>query len=304
MPIPNPLASGFRAVLRDPKLLLIEVAWRWLFGLTAGALLLFGWHHAAGTVPLSRVDHNALASHDAFRMAQAALNILTAIGRQPAKLAAVVLLAVSLLWIFLAALGRTLTMRGLVNLFGLFTEGPGGVAIRQISLRAMLALHFWRILLAWPALAAMVAGVLYASRVANRGPQPDYFMYYAVAIPMMAGAAIFWLIVNWYLSAAAAWVGRQGAGAVMATRMTIGFASARKGDMGGLNAMFILIRFGALLVAFVLCVLPAGLVSSAGYTFWVISISLLYFVFADLVCLARLASYLMIEEETPAEAEA
>jgi len=304
MPIPNPLASGFRAVLRDLKLLLIEVAWRWLFGLTAGAVLLFGWQMAVGTIHLSRADSYALASHDAFRMAQAALNILTVIGPHLAKLAAVILPAVSLLWIFLGALGRALTMRRLVNLFGLFTEGPGGVAIRQISLRAMLVLHFWRILLAWPALAAMVAGVLYASNIANRGPHPDYFMYYAVAVPVMVAAAIFWIIVNWYLSTAAAWVGRQGAGAVMATRMTIGFASARKGDIGGLNAMFILIRLGALLVAFVLCVVPAGLVSSAGYTFWVISISLLYFVFADLVCLARLASYLMIEEEIPAEAEA
>jgi len=304
MPIPNPLASGFRAVLRDPKLLLIEVAWRWLFGLTAGAVLLFGRQMAVGTIHLSRSDSYALASHDAFRMAQAVGNVLSAIGPQSAKLAAVVLPAISLLWIFLGALGRTLTMRRLVNLFGLFTEGPGGVAIRQISLRAMLVLHFWRILLVWPALAAIVAGALYASKIANRGPQPDYVMYYAVAVPVMVAAAIFWIIVNWYLSTAAAWVGRQGAGAVMATRMTIGFVSARKGDMGGLNAMYILIRLGMLLVVFVLCVLPAGLVSSAGHTLWVISILLLYFVFADFVCLARLASYLMIEEETPAEAEA
>lgn len=303
MPIPNPLASGFRAVLRDPKLLLIEVAWRWLFGLTAGALLLFAWDWAVAGLRISRADLLALQSHDAFRMAQAALSVLHGVGPQLLKLAAAVLSAVSLLWIFLGALGRTLTLRRMVNLFGLFTEGPGGVAIRQIRLRAMLVLHFWRIMLGWPALAGMVAGALYASNIANRGPQPDYFMYYVVAIPTMAGAAIFWIIVNWYLSSAAAWVGRAGASAVMATRMTIGFVAARKGDMAGLNAMFILIRFGALLVAFVLCVLPAGLVSATGYRFWVISISLLYFVFADLVCLARLASYLVIEEETPAEAE-
>src|SRR5205807_7497060 len=122
--------------------------------------------------------------------------------------------------------------------------------------------------------------------------------------PMMAGAALFWMVVNWFLSSAAAWVGREGAGAVLATRMTIGFAATHKGDMWGLNVMLVLVRFSALLAAFVLCVLPSGLISSAGNTFWVISVSLLYFVFADLVCLARLASYLKIEEEIPAEAEA
>ena len=299
MPIPNPLASGFRAVLRDPKLLLIEVAWRWLFGLTAGTVLLLGWGVAAGTIHVSRADSNALLSHDEFRMAQAALNIIAAVGPQLAKLAAVVVPVISLLWILLGAAGRTLTMRRFVNIFGLFTEGPGGVAIRQMRLRAMLTLYFWRIFSAWIAVAAMLAGVLYASKIANRGPQPDYVMYYAVAIPMMAGAAIFWTVVNWYLSAAAAWVGRDGAGAVMATRMTIGFASARKGDMWGLNGMFTLIRLGALLAAFVLCVVPAGLVSSRGYLFWVISISLIYFVCADLVGLARIASYLTIAEEIP-----
>src|SRR5690349_2027792 len=108
MPIPNPLASGFRAVLRDPKLLLIEVAWRWLFGLTAGALLLFGRQFALDAIRLSRADSNALMSNDAFRMAQAALNILIASGPQLAKFAAVAVPVVSLLWIFLGALGRTL----------------------------------------------------------------------------------------------------------------------------------------------------------------------------------------------------
>jgi len=169
---------------------------------------------------------------------------------------------------------------------------------RTIRFRSMLALQFLRTLFTWLVLAAMAAAVLVASQVANRGPQPDYVMYYALALPMLAVAALFWTIVNWYLSTAVVWVGRDGAGAAMAVRMAMGFASAHRGDMAGLNVVFTLVRLVALVAAFVLCVLPGNLAADAPvtYTAWVVAISLLYFVIADFIYVARLASYLMLQE--------
>jgi hypothetical protein len=304
MAIPNPLTVGFRVVLRDPWLLLLEVAWRWSFGLTAGGLLWLGWVRIARVLLLSRADSHALQSHDAFLMAQAASHILVSLGMPVLRLAALLLSAISLLWILLSALGRTLVLRRLVNFLGLITEGTDSVAIRQIRFRSMLALQVWRILLAWLSLAVMMGGILVAAHIANRGSRPDYVMYYALAVPVLAAAALFWVIVNWYLSSASAWIGRQGAGAVLATRMTIGYAAARKGDVGGLNVTLTLVRVLALLLAFILCILPASMASSQGYWGWVIAIALLYFVAADLVYVARLASYLMLEEQeqqVPAE---
>jgi hypothetical protein len=291
----NPLTSGFRAVLRAPTVLLVEVLWRWCFGLAAGLLLFFGWLMAIGSVNLSAADRNAWQSHDLYLIALTGLHLLVDIGAKLGRIALAVLPAVSALWIVMSAAGRTITMKRLAG------------RQREISLRAMLILHFWRALVAWGVVAVAAASVMIAALIANRGPTPDYVMYYALALPMIAIALIFWSVVNWYLTAAAAWVGRSyegvSAGASRAIRLAMGFASARRGDMAGLNIMFTLLRLMALAVAFVLCTLPGGLAASAPriYVLWVIAVSLAYFVFADFVHVSRLASYLQLDESATAD---
>jgi len=287
----NPLTSGFRAVLRDPTVLLMEVVWRWCFGLTAGLLLFFGWLMAMGSVPVSAADRNAWQSHDPYLMALTGLHMLVDLGAKLARIAVVVLPAVSVLWIVMSAAGRTMTMKRLAG------------EERAVSFRAMLALHLWRALLAWGVATVAAASIVGAALVANRGPQPDYVMYYALALPMVGIVLIFWSIVNWYLSAAAAWVGKDGAGAGRAVRLAMGFASAHRGDIAGLNIMFTLLRLMVLAAAFVLCTLPGGLAASAPqvYVLWVIAVSLAYFVFADYVHISRLASYLLLDPQASEE---
>ena len=288
----SPFTSGFRAVLHDPVTLLIEVAWRWCFGAMAGALLFLGWRMALATLTVSAADHNAWQSRDAYLMAMAGINVMATAGGKLARAAMAVLPALSVLWVLISAVGRTLTVRRIA----------GGQ--RRIFFRPILALQLWRALLAWVTLAAMVAAVLSAALVANRGPQPDYVMYYSLALPMVGAAVVFWSVVNWYLTTAAAWVGKEmdgkPAGASLAMRMAIGFSYAHRGDVAGLNIMFVLLRLAMLAVAFVLCALPAGLARAApaGYTGWVVAVSLAYFVVADFMHVSRLAAYAQMEART------
>jgi hypothetical protein len=222
-------------------------------------------------------------------MALAGLHVLVELGSKMTRAAVVVLPAISVLWVAMSAAGRTITVKRLVH------DG------REISFRAMLALHLWRALLAWVVLTVMAASVAGAALVSNRGPQPDYVMYYALALPLIGIAALFWSIVNWYLSAAAAWVGKEGAGAGRAVRLAMGFAAAHRGDMAGLNIIFALLRLVALAVAFVLCTLPSSLAaaSPAAYGAWVLAVSLTYFILADFMHVARLASYTLLDASTP-----
>src|SRR6478672_11870839 len=53
---PNPIMQGFRAIRRDPAVLLLEILWRWSFGFTA-LLILFG----AGLLLLDPVHIDSLA---------------------------------------------------------------------------------------------------------------------------------------------------------------------------------------------------------------------------------------------------
>jgi hypothetical protein len=286
--VPSPLTAGFRAVLRAPSVLLMEVAWRWCFGLIAGLLLFFGWTMATGSAPVSRAAGNAWQSRDAYRMALAALQVLVELGPKIMRVA-MVLPVISVLWMAISAAGRTFTMKRLAM------DG------REVGFRAMLVLHLWRTLLTWVVFIAMAASVVGAALVSQRGPQPDYVMYYALGVPLVGIAALFWSIVNWYLSAAAAWVGKDGAGAGRAVRLAMGFTAVHRGDVVGLNMVFMLLRLMAMAVAFVLCALPGTLAVSAppAYAGWVAAVSLAYFVLADFMQVSRLASYLLLDVPKP-----
>src|SRR5215472_4541291 len=110
---PNPVNQGFRAVLRDPTILLTEIVWRWSFGSAAFLLLFFSVMALVGSIHVSETDAAAWRSNNPTVMAQALANMLLESGPKMAAMAARVLPAITVLWIVLAAAGRTLTLNRL-----------------------------------------------------------------------------------------------------------------------------------------------------------------------------------------------
>src|SRR5215470_6119144 len=136
---PNPVNQGFRAVLRDPTILLTEIVWRWSFGSAAFLLLFFSVLALLGSIHVSETDTAAWRSNNPTLMAQALVNMLMESGPKMAAVAARVLPVITLLWIILSAAGRTLTFNRL---------GKG-----TVSFRTVLALQCARAVLLWLAAA-------------------------------------------------------------------------------------------------------------------------------------------------------
>jgi hypothetical protein len=280
----NPLTHGFRAVLRDPTILLVEVVWRWCFGAVAFFLLFGSAMVLMNSATFSSNDAAAWRSRDPYLVAEALVRLYDAIGGKLLKIAAVVLPVITILWTALGSAGRIFTLSRLAK--------------REVRFRSILALHCWRAFLLWLAGVALVAAIAFASKVSSRGSgQPDLFLYYGLAIWSLLLIGGLWATLNWYLSLAAVCCAQSGAGSVKAFRQAVRFSRTHGGDFGGVSLMFAVLRLVAIAVAFVLCALPSGLAGSAPnlYTGWVVLVSLAYFVVADFLYISRFAAYMMID---------
>src|SRR5260370_31527642 len=139
----NPLTYGFRAIRRDPALVLIEIVWRWCCGALAFDILFAETLRLLGTVTVTQSDASALRSHDPLLMAQSLAHTLRSLASDHGNATAGILLTVTILWIVLGATGRTFSLKRLSG---------GGAPLRSIFCLDLLRAGFpWvgRVSLGW-----------------------------------------------------------------------------------------------------------------------------------------------------------
>lgn len=263
-------------------MLLTEIVWRWSFGAIAFLLLLFSTLTLLGSVSATPLEMAAWRSHNPTVMAQGLANMLGESGPKLLQTAAWVLPAITLLWIFFGACGRVFTLNRLTG--------------QDVSFRTIFALQGVRAVLMWLAGAGLIAALIFDARISAHGAQPDLFLYYALAFWSVALIGGFWATANWYLSLAAICCLQSGAGFLTGTKRAIRMVRTQGGDFGGIGLSFGVLRLVLLAIAFVLCVLPSGLMGTAprGYIAWVVTVSLVYFAVADFLYIARMAAYYIV----------
>ncbi len=276
----NPLTYGFRAVRRDPALLLVEVLWRWSFGAVALFLLLpfalLSGDFVAG-------DTAAWSSRDPVLMAQAFLHLPAGLEGQRLRVAIGLLFAATTLWTLFGAVGRTVTLNRL--------ERSG------VSFRSILALQSLRAFCLWLVAAALAAIFAWDARIAGHGPKPDLFLYSAVGVWSVILIGALWAVVNWHLSLAAVCCAKNAGGFGRSVRQALALSRSHSGDLLGVSLVFALWRLMTLAIAFVLLFLPSALMATAPRTYfaWVIAVTLAYFAASDFLHIARMAGYLVID---------
>src|SRR5450755_1796260 len=100
---PSPFRDGFAAVLHEPLLLSAEVAWRWCFGLSAGALGILSIALFLDSLKLSRADEFLIRTWQPGLLNSALRHILRGSLSRILVEQAVLILGVLLLWSFAAA---------------------------------------------------------------------------------------------------------------------------------------------------------------------------------------------------------
>src|SRR5260370_2649092 len=107
----TPSRAGWRLARENPKLVLVEVIWRWSFGLAALLLLLQAIASTLHRVTISDADWAALHNLDLRDTPNAAAKIVYSFWKVFCLVLAVLLPAMAVFWIAAATWGRAVNLQ-------------------------------------------------------------------------------------------------------------------------------------------------------------------------------------------------
>jgi hypothetical protein len=285
--------TGFRAVRRRPAVMVAEIMWHWSFGVAAGALVTVAGLRFLASLTVTDGELFALRSAIPPLMADAILHIFEGSGPRLLRLVFLLTPAISVLWVLAASAGRAATLRALVE------DAPASFT-RRHDLRSMLAVNSLRVVVALLALVAMAGSAILAGLAANTTEEPSILLFNVVFLGLLFLVSLSWSTLNWYFSLAPIFVVRDNRSALGAVADAVQLVRRRGGDFSGVSTLYGLLKLFAIGVATVLSLLPLAFVAQWPWeitTVLLVLLTLAYFGVADVLYIARLASYLAIADQ-------
>src|SRR5258707_1815445 len=117
MSLPSPTVEGFRTAFRRPSLTLAEIAWRWTVGAVASTLFLFSVIEYLDSLTVTPADAALLRTRQPLLIGKAVAHIFRGSLNRAVLAALVGAIALTLLLIIAASLGRAATVRALLDYF-------------------------------------------------------------------------------------------------------------------------------------------------------------------------------------------
>jgi hypothetical protein len=280
---PNPITQGLRTVSRDPLIFMLEILWRWLFGLLTGLLVFGVGIILLGPLPIGNRWAATWNSHDPQIIGSFLVAIILLLGSKLIVAAALLPIAIALMWAILSSAGRGITVKRL------------RAGMPSLRFRSIMALQFLRSFLTWFCFVLLIAAIVGEALIATRGPKPDLVQYYLMASPSIIFISGFWVVMNWYLSLAAIF-GLEGQTFRGALRQTRQIVARQRSDFAGTGFVFLLFRILLLVVALAICGLFSRSAGTApqSYVTLVTVVALSYFAISDFLYMARMAAYLAL----------
>lgn len=302
VPAISPTIEGFRAAFRRPAVSLAEVAWRWSFGATAIVLFLFGLFEYLASLPVAGGELIFLQTKQPILVAEAIAHILRGGWSRAVSAALVALLAMSLLWMVTASLGRMATVSGLLDYFGreAVDENSGSIDRRTPGpvFRPLLRLNFLRMVVGIAALAGVIGSGILGGFVSSE-PGPSFLIWFFLST-LVLGA---WWILNWFLSLANVFAVRDREDAMAAISAAVSLCREHGGAVFAVSFWTGITHLAAFFVATSVVFMPLALLGTLPrrvIALAVVLITLAYFALTDCVYIARLAGYVCIAERPDA----
>lgn len=296
----SPTIEGFRVAFRRPSLAFAEISWRWAVGATAAVLLCFYSLEYFDTLPVSNADAVLLSTRQPVLVGRAITHILRGSLSRAVLAALLGGLALSLLWIVAASMGRLATVRALFAYFrdDWTASAKTSSSERPRPIRALIELNFLRVALVLSVILAFGGAAALASFVStNANPHPGL-----VIILFLTISAVTWMAgwaLNWWLSLSEIFAVRGEENALAAIFTAVAFSRENVGSVLAVSlwtglAHLVAFSIASTLVSFPLAfisVIPMRLVLAG-----VVIVILVYFAVADWLYMARLAGYVFIAE--------
>ena len=297
MPRPSPFARGFRALRREPSVLLAEIAWRWLFGGITTALLLWTTLVFLRSIEVSKANQFLLRTLNPAILSYVLRELFANKWALLARLGLIVSVSLSFLWILTATIARTATTRVLLEHS---SEEYGETRDTRPNLRAITAIHFVRVALLWIGVAAYVLSALISARLTTTGDQthPAAFLFLFLAMFLIAAAVLSFF--NWILLLTPIYALRDGLPFTDATLAAWQLTRTRAASLVGLNLAHLALRLIWIVFMSGLAFIPIGFSGILPKSIIVLAIfatTLIYCAVADALFVARYAGYIEIADQ-------
>lgn len=284
----NALRQGFREVLHDPGLLLIEIGWRLAFGAIAVLVCTLSVFVLLGSVS---VDPHRLEAAAALTPLQLAQTVAASMGALGGALLRVLLLAAFVLtscWIVMSALGRRATLVR-PALF------PGAGLRTCFVVSAIRALVTLGAILAW-ILVGIFAGLVGS---AARNPVPNPAVILGIALPALLVIVTGWSVLNWYSSLAPLFdekTPNRKAGNQIASSVRE-FVRSQRDELLEISVVIGVIRVVIFAAALMLSLAVSAVISNPRVLLAdLLAVALLYFLAGDFLYIVRLSAYAKLRQ--------
>lgn len=283
-------------VRQRPLLTLIEVLWRWWFGIPALWLIYRAGSRALGTVPwqatgVQNLSINGLLTDPltaSSTIASFAAVVAPALYHAFAWLAPVWLLV----WAIVSGLGRTVLLH---RMDGTLHRKPATLVVLQLLrlLPLLAAFAAWwlglRTLAAWSILQPIAAG-----------GDPNVMLYVGGAIVLTLALFVLSAAVGWIFSIAPLLAMIHGTGPARSLRDAVRVRQIR-GSLVEINLVLGIVKIALIVLAMVFsaCPLPFQSVMTDEFLlWWNVAVAVWYFLASDFFHVARLAAYLRLWKAT------
>ncbi|MGA7156095.1 MAG: hypothetical protein WBY53_04575 [Acidobacteriaceae bacterium] len=278
-------------VWKRPSLTGLEVLWRWVAG--APILALMAWRIRIASAAV-HVDGSALGSMTVFKpvAAFATMHAAWAAVLPAAKPVVMWLLPLAaVLWVVVAALGRTAVMRR----FDKTMHARRGTLLVLGLLRAALLTGAWAVLVGvvWWAGAVAIIGP------AKSGGDPDIVLYSAILICGSLLMYVLWAVVSWPFQLAPLLAMQENVGAGASLKLALRSKGAR-GKLIEVNLVMTIAKLAVLVLAMVLSASPLAfasandVVSPVFLREWWAGVILLYMVALDYFHVVQTVAHLRL----------
>jgi|UPI00068FB7FE hypothetical protein len=269
-----------------PSLTVVEVLWRWTYGIPALALL---WHVGHRILAETPLDFAALEAMTVTRPLEAAQTLATAASvlLPPVAQRATWLVPLLLItWVVWSSLGRTVVLRRVDS--ELHARAGTVMVLQLLRVIALAGAFFlWFVCLHWAA-ATAVTGPL------EHGSEPNLVGYFAMVIVSTLGVFALWAILSWFLSIAPLLAMLRNLGPIQSLSAAWRLGEV-KGKLVEINLVMGIVKIALLVLAMVFSATPLPFESVATpqfLTIWWVFVGLLYLVASDFFHVARLMGYL------------
>jgi hypothetical protein len=264
-----------------PSLLLLELAWRWLYGAPALLLVYYEGARLLGSVPLAATGVYDFSLQDTDRATIIIANVWEALTPPLFHLLWWLAPLLGLGWALASGLGRSVVLR----------RYDPALSFRPLTLSALQIL---RVAALGGSFVGWFKAIQWSANAALAGAEPNLVLYFALAICISLGIFTFWALVSWVFSVAPliALLENKSILACLTRSPRLGPLSSKLVEV---NLVLGIVKLALVVLAMVFSATPlpfaSVMVGTPLYLWWG-GVTLVYFAASDFFQLARLVAFI------------